>query len=246
MGTKSKQRKRFKTLPLVLVGGVILILAAVFVIAGLSNGSTTKVPNLSGMTVGDAEKALYDAELKLNTVGEIPSETVPEGSIVSQIPAAGDSVEKESVVKVKISVGLGEGYVPDLKGMKPEEAEKALAEAGYAGKGSEVDGVGPAGLIIDQSVKAGKEKKKGETIGYSVSRGNMVYVPNVIGLYADDAAAKLQAAGLKPAGKAKASKKDPGIVIGQSQSGIAYIGSTVTMTISGGEDYEEGDFDEYL
>jgi serine/threonine-protein kinase len=62
-------------------------------------------PNLVGLTYPQAEMELEQAGLLLGGVSEVPSETVPAGSIVAQDPAAGTTLDPNSYVRLTTSVG---------------------------------------------------------------------------------------------------------------------------------------------
>jgi serine/threonine-protein kinase len=66
------------------------------------------------LTLGDAEAALEAAGLVLGTRTEANDQTVPEGEIISQDPAAGEEVPEESPVNVVVSAGPSVVLVPDV------------------------------------------------------------------------------------------------------------------------------------
>jgi beta-lactam-binding protein with PASTA domain/tRNA A-37 threonylcarbamoyl transferase component Bud32 len=65
----------------------------------------TEVPNLVNQTQADAEAALADAGLNVGTVTQETSTSVPAGAVISQDPAAGTKVDKESTVSFVVSIG---------------------------------------------------------------------------------------------------------------------------------------------
>jgi len=101
-----------------------------------------KVPDLTGMTEGEASGALAFAYL---TVGDVTSETsatVPAGQILSQDPAAGASVAPETTVAVVLSSGpppsTGWTYIPSqtsVWGLKIEQTSDGgyVMGGGYTG-----------------------------------------------------------------------------------------------------------------
>lgn len=65
-----------------------------------------KVPDLSGMTVDEARKAVADVGLDFNsTVEEVFDDMIEKGLVVRQTPAAGSSVDKGKTVSIIISKG---------------------------------------------------------------------------------------------------------------------------------------------
>ncbi|MFI2361608.1 transglycosylase domain-containing protein [Promicromonospora sp. NPDC019610] len=87
----------------------------------VSNGSqaeveTTTVPwGLTNREQGDAEQQLQDAELT-PVIQEAPSDTVPEGSVISVDPGEGSEVPKGSEVTLVISTGPGDDPTDDPSG----------------------------------------------------------------------------------------------------------------------------------
>ena len=87
----------------------------------VSNGSqaeveTTTVPwGLTNREQGDAEQQLQDAELS-PVVQEAPSDTVPEGSVISVDPGEGSEVPKGSEVTLVVSTGPGDDPTDDPSG----------------------------------------------------------------------------------------------------------------------------------
>ena len=67
--------------------------------------STVEAPDLSGMTVSEAESELSDADLELGEQSEAASSEVDEGGITDQTPAAGSEAEPGSAVDVTVSTG---------------------------------------------------------------------------------------------------------------------------------------------
>ena len=72
-------------------------------------GSTkVTVPDVTGKTLASARTTLTNLGLKVTTE-EVFSDSVPSGSIVSQSPAGGSSVDKNSTIRLQISKGKEQG-----------------------------------------------------------------------------------------------------------------------------------------
>ncbi len=71
-----------------------------------SGTSSVDVPNVVGKTEADAKKAIEAANLKWDTQTQTSS-TVAKGSVISQTPASGKSVTKNTVITLVISGGPG-------------------------------------------------------------------------------------------------------------------------------------------
>lgn len=72
----------------------------------VSQGSRlVPVPNLKGKSLEEARRILADLRLDVEQpVEEVPSDSVPEGHVVSQTPASG-SIERGSTVRLQVSKG---------------------------------------------------------------------------------------------------------------------------------------------
>jgi eukaryotic-like serine/threonine-protein kinase len=79
-----------------------------------SGPKTVEVPSVTGLSVTDAEAALETAGLVLGQQTEQNDQTVPEGQIISQDPAAGEEVPEETPVNVVVSAGPSVVIVPDV------------------------------------------------------------------------------------------------------------------------------------
>ena len=107
---------------------------------GLAIGVT--VPDLTGMTEGDASDALAFAYLSVGAVTSETSATVPVGHILRQEPSAGASVAPETTVAIVISSGpppsTGWTYIPSqnsIWGLKIEQTSDGgyVMGGGYTG-----------------------------------------------------------------------------------------------------------------
>jgi hypothetical protein len=63
------------------------------------------VPDIVGLTESDAQTALADAEVSAGERAEANDEAIPAGSIVSQDPAAGTTLDKDAPVSYVVSLG---------------------------------------------------------------------------------------------------------------------------------------------
>ncbi len=102
-----------------------------------------EVPNLVNLTQAEAETKIADAGLKLGTVSQNTSTTVPAGSVISQDPPAGQKVNKGSTVSIVVSAGSPSPTatpsaspsaagvpVPNVYGMQSTTAASELSAAG--------------------------------------------------------------------------------------------------------------------
>jgi serine/threonine-protein kinase len=108
------------------------------------------VPLLVGLDFSNAEQVLNALQLRVaRPVGLEPSETVGEGTVLSQGLTPGLLVDRESEVSLTISSGPDLQEVPDMRGLTVFDAERRLLEVGLQvgeirGDGLKVQGTEPA------------------------------------------------------------------------------------------------------
>jgi penicillin-binding protein 1A len=129
------------------------------------------------------------------------------------------------------------GAVPDVVGMKQDEAEQTLGDANFTPKVEMKDSTEPEGTVFEQDPKGGTVRPLGSLVTISVSNGKSpkIAVPNVVGLTEADATAALQGAGFKVS-VVEQIVDDPsldGIVLDQTPEGGAdrRPGQTVTIIV---------------
>jgi serine/threonine-protein kinase len=159
-----------------------------------------------GQTAAFAESKLREVGLTPDRQPDAFSETVPEGSIISQDPAAGTPVQKGSSVKYVVSKGAPpakEVKVPDVKNLTIDQASARLSQEGLVlGTATEEysETVG-LGKVISQSPGANQKATEGSAVNVVVSLGPQpvkVTVPSVITMSRSDAESAIEAKGLVP------------------------------------------------
>ncbi len=157
-----------------------------------------EVPDLSGMTLGEAEAAVQDAGLSYNGNDSAPSDEVEEGRVISQSIAAGTSVEPGTGVGVRISTGPELVTVPDLYAYSLDAAAAELEGRGLqlGGNDSTPSDEVEEGGIVSQSIAAGEGAEPGTSVSVTVSSGpETTQVPDVIGDDLQTAQQEVAAAG---------------------------------------------------
>ncbi|MHC4619015.1 MAG: PASTA domain-containing protein [Planctomycetota bacterium] len=133
-----------------------------------------RVPDVVGMTEGEADTAITAVSLRVGTVTYVRDNNTPPGDVISQDPAAGTEVFVGSAVDLVVSVAV----VPNVVDMLKSDANTMLAAAGLA-VGTSVyeywDTIG-AGIVIDQDPVAGTELPAGSGVDLVVSLGQPVTV----------------------------------------------------------------------
>ncbi len=210
------------------------------------NGSEitiVEVPDLGNITLSEASDLLVKSQLRVK-IGESVESNIEAGRIVSQTPAAGSKVPKDTEITISISLGIQTYEVPSLVNISKTEAEEIV----YNQKKFtiriqyEYNNTVKLGDVISQQPKAGEKAKLGDEILIIVSRGipaKVVKVPNIVGLSEQNAINKLEQSELT-AGNITYSPSDDfekGLVIKQLISAGTEVGinSSVGFVISTGK-----------
>lgn len=157
------------------------------------------VPDLIGVGKDQAALLLSDAGLQVGKTTEEYSETVEQGSVVSQAVEAATSIPHDTAVDFVVSKGREPIEVPALSEQTAEAAKAAIEAAGLvANPTEEFSDTVAAGTVISQSTQAGSTLHKGDSVSYVVSKGpELVAVPSVTGKQEGQAVAALEAAGFQ-------------------------------------------------
>jgi serine/threonine-protein kinase len=154
------------------------------------------VPDLLGMKKGEAEAALTKVGLIVGDVTESYDASVSAGNVASQTPEPGAMLDLGLGVAIVVSKGPEPVAVPAVVGKPEAEARTLLESAGFKVKVEQQDDAAEKGTVISIDPDDATAVP-GTTVVVKVSTGvALVKVPKVTGMYPDDAAAKLRAAGL--------------------------------------------------
>jgi serine/threonine-protein kinase len=197
-----------------------------------------EVPDVVGKTQADADAALQDAGLTSRAGSSAFDPKVPAGSVVSQDPAKGDKIPRDSVVTYVLSLGAEQAVVPNVEGMSKSKATTKLQGAGFKVRTTSSSSSSVSkGVVISQDKSAGGAYPKGSTVTINVSTGPpLVKIPNVVGQAAAAAQTAIVDAGLKVVftyNNVTAS----GLVTGQLPKAGKMVapGTTVTLEIDGAD-----------
>ncbi|KQX64422.1 Stk1 family PASTA domain-containing Ser/Thr kinase [Angustibacter sp. Root456] len=191
------------------------------------------VPKLAGLTEDAARAAIASAHLVVGKVTRSFDDSVPDGKVVSASLKPGTKVRRGTAVDLVISRGREPVAVGDWVGKPADEATKALQGSGLKVTTTEAfDDKVPKGSVVSQDPGPGTAFK-GDTVKLVVSKGpELVEVPRVVGMSAEDARSKLEAAGLKVS-VTSVFGNGGGRVIAQrpGAGGKVKPGSTVTIAV---------------
>ena len=200
-----------------------------------------KVPSVVGMRLVEAVDSLQTEGL-LAKIDEVDS-SERAGTVVSQNIPGGEMISRGKVVLLKVSRGGSAIPVPDVRGLRYEEAVTRLSDAGF--KIEKVirvtDKLKPAGTVIAHNPSAPQVIPSGEMITLLVSEGSSVKntfiaVPDLAGQTLAMAKEILEQTGLTAGSVTQvASEMQPGLIVSSIPKKGAKVpnGTKVNMKISG-------------
>lgn len=124
-------------------------------------------PDLAGRDAADARLVAQDAGLLVQVEHTRHDASVPEGQVISQVPAAGATTSRNAVVRLTVSEGPRQVSVPDVSGLTVQEAQDRAAQAGLRLEVETTPGGGFFGLreprIAEQQPSPGAVLDEGST-----------------------------------------------------------------------------------
>ena len=93
-------------------------------------GEATTVPDLTGLSLTEAEEIVQEKGLNLEIMAEVHDPAKPPGTILSQIPSPKTKVREGRLVKITVSMGGKTVLVPRLEGVSIRQAELLLMHEG--------------------------------------------------------------------------------------------------------------------
>jgi beta-lactam-binding protein with PASTA domain len=196
----------------------------------------TTMPRVVGLTEPQARARLADAELEVD-VDRRPSNRKA-GIVVAQTPGAGTQLDEGERVEIVVSSGLIKTPVPNVRGLKEDDASAKLTAAGFKTRVDRVFAGAPKGQVVEQDPRAGERAAKGTVVLLKVSKGrNLQNVPDVVGKPESEAVRILRARGFTPRIFDVPSEEPKGTVISQAPPAGAQAppDSRVRVNVSTGE-----------
>ena len=157
---------------------VMIIIAAILVVPKLLEVPDVKVPDVSKMSVVDAERILEEAGFEVSTIVEEEySDTIEEGKIIKTVPSANRTIKEGSVITLYQSKGTEKITIEDYTDMNIYEVKAKLELLGLLVtiEPKNVENVeeyaDKEDSVIDQSPKSGELYKNDQVI---------LYYPNIV------------------------------------------------------------------
>jgi serine/threonine-protein kinase len=160
--------RRVKPAAILITLAVIIVAAAGYFLLKGGVGSP-KVPSVVGLSKDEAEQALRRKGFSVQI--ESADDTLADGTVVAQVPAAGEKVSGSRAATLKVSSGMV--AVPVLAGLTLAEARARLAElaltaANVDSQYSDSQGVG---IVVSSAAKAGMKLVPHSSVKVMVSSG---------------------------------------------------------------------------
>lgn len=197
------------------------------------------VPQLTGLTLEQAQTMLASSGLVLGTVGQ--QESREAGRVLSQNPQQNLRIARGSAVSIVVGVAPAPPalvVVPNLTGLPLEQAQVMLASSGLVLGTIGQQESREAGIVLSQNPQQNARVARGTAVNLVVGiapRG--VQVPQLVGLMQDAAARALASAGLQ---LGAVTRQDPGhgniannTVLDQTPDGGTVVnpGSAVSIVV---------------
>lgn len=194
-------------------------------------------PDVRGKPFLEAAKELRNHNLSLKWERDQPSESVPEGNIISQQPEPNKRIKKGSPIRVVVSGGLALAPMPDLRRVTQNRAQALLRKAGLevGNRTLMPSTTDPVGTVLATDPPAGAGVPQGSKVNLLVTTGHTrlsVAMPNLKGMKLDQARDALTQAGLF-ATEAPTTEEGaaPGSVVSQSPAAGELVSDNTHIVI---------------
>ncbi|MGH3622940.1 MAG: PASTA domain-containing protein, partial [Sciscionella sp.] len=239
---------------------IVLLVGGAFLAANLFGGgdkNMVAVPNLTDQTQEAARQQLLD--LGLNpSIQQVACGPRPNGQpqqcdkdqinkVLRTDPPKNTDVKKNSTVQLFVGKAPEDVKVPNLSGLRQQEAEDRLKEAGLTLdqdiKKREADTEQDVGKVIGQDPPPGQKIQAGESVRIAIgTEPQTVQLSDFTGQSYQQAASNISKLGLTPMRDDVDGSQPKGTVTSQDPSaGKVRKGSTVTLTVSKGNEIQMPD-----
>jgi len=194
------------------------------------------IPDLRGLSLGDAVALLAQNNLVILAVDSIHHPDASVGTILAQGPLPGQLAVLHDSVRLTLSLGAERRPVPDVAGLSEDRALVMLRASGFTVLVDSLESELPVGTAVATSPRAGTERAIPSEVRLAVSLGPpFVLMPDLLGMREEDARAILATMGLVvgEVGE-RAQLFNPGEVVEQNPAPGAEIrnGGAVSLVIS--------------
>jgi len=179
-----KSAIRFAMLALVLI--VVAMISGLTAMRLAIHGQEVSVPAVVGLTPSDAERAVSGLGLQISIERQYYSPQIPEGRIMSQLPAPGTKVRRGWQLRVAQSLGPIRVAIPDVTGQSEHAAELNIRRRGLdLASVAQVETPGiPADQVLAQSPPANATRVLAPKVSLLLTAGadpQAFVMPNFVG-----------------------------------------------------------------
>lgn len=137
-----------------------------------SGRGSIEVPTVTGSTAENAESTLTTEGFLVSKEYEY-SDTVSQGTVISQNPAAGSLGKKGDTITLTVSQGVEPAVVPNVVGQSEDKAKTMLGNASlnWNISSSVYSSTVEKGYVVEQSIEADSKVTKGTTVNLTISLG---------------------------------------------------------------------------
>ena len=236
-----ERKKRTRNLVILLVVLLVaLLVIAFFLLRSVGVfGAKVTVPNVVGLTAGQATQTLHNDNLTVGS-SSVQASTTTKGEVLSTDPKAGASVSKNSAVDLVVSGGpnIPTVVVPTVTGKQLTQAIALLQGANLGYTVHNVTSNQPVGTVLSQNPLGGTKTLETHKVVLTVSgTQTSVSVPSVVGQSPARAGSVLQQAGLTVGSQSTACSSQPnGVVSAQNPASGASVppNTSVNLVVSSG------------
>ena len=178
----TKKSKKLNIVLIVLasiIGVVLLSFSAFALFFAKKTEKEILIPDVSGLSIVDAEEKLKKEGLEVNVdYEEENSSTVAEGYVINTTPQSGRSVTKYTKITLVVSSGESSFAIENYVGQLYSQVEGKLKAEGIKVEKTTkevTDGSSENNTILEQDVLAGTKLKKGDTIKFVVADSTVEY-----------------------------------------------------------------------
>ena len=188
------------------LNGVAMAAAAVFlvILGGIGvwlwrAGAGIQVPEVVGKSFDQAQAIVEASGLTVGAIDERQTEEKPAGTVLTQVPSAGERIQKGAAVKLVVAAPPT-ATVPNVVHEAIERALVILKNAGLTpgSQTSRETTEARAGTVLSQNPAAGEKVARGKGVDLVVVASPLITVPDVVSKRVEEARSILKEAGLIP------------------------------------------------
>lgn len=135
------------------------------------------LPDIRNKSLEEAQSILEAQGLRVGRVVEVRHDALPRGYVISQNPPPQTRLSPGGLVHLLVSAGkvstAEEVQVPDVVGLRLEEAQEVLAQSGLSVEALEevLSRERPRGIVVGQNPEAGERVSRGSGVRLQVTKG---------------------------------------------------------------------------